>query len=492
MKIIEKAALLILFFSLLIITLGSISLFYLHLLSVPLENEIPETITDLSDSSHLLSHAHLIKYYDEVLTQSARNYAFTQNVMWSERYYESEPKLDQAISGALEHGTEQTNKIFYKINDANNRLVELEHLSLNLVNDNKSEEAIMLLESEEYWNLKQEYSNGLTEFSQLSNAQYFNAVDSSLATLESVTLTVSDQSRSAFEIITMMIFIFLILSISFIYFSLKSTIFSISNLRDAVHKMANKKTDIVIEPSGEDELQDLTRDIKIMYEKLLDDEKELLKNTRLVAIGELSARLAHDLRNPLSVLRTSIENIRFVYGKHTDLTPSFMRMDKAIDRMTHQLDEVMDFVRQKPLTIIETSLFAILDASISIMNIPKSVKITYPKDDLTINCDPDQMQNVFSNIILNGIQAINDNGQIDITTASRRNSSIIVFTDSGPPIPEKVISRVFEPLFTTKQKGTGLGLASCKTIIESHGGTIHVNNNPTSFKIILPRLTKNN
>jgi len=112
MKIAKKTTLLILLFSIIIISLGVISLIYLHNIASPLENEIPVLIDELSDSSHLLSHAHLIQYYDEVLTQSARNYAFTQNVMWKERYHENELKLDLEITGALEDGTEQTDKIF--------------------------------------------------------------------------------------------------------------------------------------------------------------------------------------------------------------------------------------------------------------------------------------------------------------------------------------------------------------------------------------------
>ena len=487
MKIAKKTTLLILFFSIIIILLGVVSLVYLHNISSPLENEIPMLITELSDSSRLLSHAHLIEYYDEVLTQSARNYAFTQNVIWKERYYETELKLDLEIAGALENGTEQTNKIFVKINDANISLIELEYLSLNLVDAGKSDESIIILESEEYWNLKKKYNDGLVEFKELTNTQYFDAVELSLHTLESTTLMTTKQVQLAFSIILGLIIIFVIISILLGYFSLKSTVIPISKLRNAVNEMTSKNIPIKLEPTGDDEIKDLTRDIKIMCNKLMKNEKQMLTNERLIAIGDLSARLAHDMRNPLSVLKTSLENIKLVYGEKNDSAPSFMRMDNAIERMAHQLEEVMDFVREKPVMLKNNNLFDVLDSSINVLNVPESIKIIRPKDNLIIYCDHEQMSTVFSNIILNGIQAMDEKGTIDISSSYSDDSLIIIFTDSGPSIPEEVIPKIFEPLFTTKQKGTGLGLASCRTIIEHHGGSIRVNNNPTSFKITLPK-----
>jgi len=219
----------------------------------------------------------------------------------------------------------------------------------------------------------------------------------------------------------------------------------------------------------------------------MENEKKILANERSIAIGDLSARLAHDMRNPLSVLKTSLENITFVYGEKKELAPNFKRMNNAIDRMVHQLEDVMDFVREKPITSKNNNLFDILDFSINVLNVPESITITYPKDDLIINCDRNQMSTVYSNIILNGIQAMGEKGQIDISSSYSDDSTVIIFTDSGPSIPDEIISKIFDPLFTTKQQGTGLGLASCKTIIESHGGSIRVSNNPTSFKITLPK-----
>ena len=118
---------------------------------------------------------------------------------------------------------------------------------------------------------------------------------------------------------------------------------------------------------------------------------------------------------------------------------------------------------------------------------PENIKIFYPTHDVKINCDPNQIEVVFENLITNSIQAIGDKpGSITISFYQENEQALIVIQDSGIGIPDKIISKVFDPLFTTKKEGTGLGLASCKSIIESHGGEISVSNKPTSFRIKLP------
>ncbi len=88
---------------------------------------------------------------------------------------------------------------------------------------------------------------------------------------------------------------------------------------------------------------------------------------------------------------------------------------------------------------------------------------------------------------LNSIQAMHEGGTIEISISEKDNMAVLEFTDSGEGIPYENLGKVFEPLFTTKQKGTGLGLASCKNIVEQHMGKISVKNNPTTFIIELPK-----
>ena len=94
---------------------------------------------------------------------------------------------------------------------------------------------------------------------------------------------------------------------------------------------------------------------------------------------------------------------------------------------------------------------------------------------------------VLSNLIKNASQAIEGNGEISIRIIDKKDDVLIEIEDSGLGIPESVLPKIFEPLFTTKQSGTGLGLASCKSIVERHHGVLTVRNNPTVFTIHLPK-----
>lgn len=227
-------------------------------------------------------------------------------------------------------------------------------------------------------------------------------------------------------------------------------------------------------------------------ENLIEEKtNEVLKAERLSAIGELSGRLAHDLRNPLSVIKMSVDLIKQnpADSKLSDptITKRIDLIEKSIDRISHQVDDVLGYVRNSPLKLTSTSIPNLIDDSLSKINVPTDVEINVSKKDLTIDCDPVKLDAVFINLIVNAIQAMPEGGKIIITMEEKDNLIILNFSDSGPGISEENIDKVFEPLFTTKQKGTGLGLASCKNIIEQHQGEISVKNNPTTFTIILPK-----
>jgi len=110
-----------------------------------------------------------------------------------------------------------------------------------------------------------------------------------------------------------------------------------------------------------------------------------------------------------------------------------------------------------------------------------------PKNSATAICDPYRLEVVLSNILKNSSQAVNGKGDITIRIIDKDSDVLIEVEDSGPGIPENILPKIFEPLFTTKQTGTGLGLPSCKSIIEKHGGSMTVRNNPTVFTVQIPK-----
>jgi len=219
--------------------------------------------------------------------------------------------------------------------------------------------------------------------------------------------------------------------------------------------------------------------------------QEVLKSERLSAIGELSGRLAHDLRNPLSVMKMSVDMIKQSSPdtKVSEETVSrrINLIEKSIDRISHQVDDVLGYVRHSPLKLSEVLVDEIIKNSIDKINVPDDVEIIVSKNKIKMNCDVEKIDAVFINILVNSIQAMHEGGKIEISIKEKDNLVVLEFIDSGVGIPDKDLDKVFEPLFTTKQKGTGLGLASCKNIIEQHQGEISVKNNPTTFIIKLPK-----
>jgi len=218
--------------------------------------------------------------------------------------------------------------------------------------------------------------------------------------------------------------------------------------------------------------------------------KKLAQAERLSAIGELSARLAHDLRNPLTVLKGVVEiaRARSNSGETSFSTKQIDMMERAIARMSNQIDDVLEFVKIQSLHTTKNSLLDTLGLSLAKINKLSNVKIHIPDNSVEFVYDSDKIEIVFDNILNNSLQAINYDGEITIRFTDIENDVEIEVEDSGDGVSDEIISKIFEPLFTTKKKGTGLGLASCKSIVEQHGGSISIRNKPTVFTIKLPKM----
>mgnify|MGYP003986703667 CR=1 FL=1 len=231
--------------------------------------------------------------------------------------------------------------------------------------------------------------------------------------------------------------------------------------------------------------------IRIDITKQKELSEKLIKSERLSAIGALASRISHDLKNPLSILNVPMSNFRFRHEKNFDDADkkTFQRVDNAISRMSHQIDDTLNFVRTKPLQLKNVEISHIIKNVVHLMEIPDGVNINLPLNKCTITCDVQRLEPVFSNLIINAIQSMNNKGEINVRLLDKDEYIIIEIEDSGSGIPEENLEKIFDPLFTTKQTGTGLGLVTCKNIIEQHGGTISVTSPPTIFTIKLPKTT---
>jgi len=313
-----------------------------------------------------------------------------------------------------------------------------------------------------------------------------------------VSLDIVNESVDNFNqiiLVTVMATSFIIIAVLIaIYFLIsKNIIGPITRLQEATKQIAKGELEIHVTPEGNDEIQDLARDVNEMSKEIIIQRDKLVENEKMKAIGELSSRIAHDIRNPLATIQNSLKIIeKRSSPNNEDVKNSVVRSYKAIRRISHQVNEVLDFIRTTPLRLEEESLKHILTSIFDFTTIPANIKIHLPVNDIDIECDEAKIDTVFTNIILNAIQSIEENnGNIIFRIIDKEDKVQIEIENDGPPIPQDVLPQIFEPLFTTKMQGTGLGLAGCKNIIRQHGGTITVKSNPVVFIITIPKKQEN-
>jgi len=234
----------------------------------------------------------------------------------------------------------------------------------------------------------------------------------------------------------------------------------ILNLRDATKSIIGGNFNADIDVQGDDEISELGKSFREMtgsIEKTIELEKELaveklkVKTEKLSAIGELASRLSHDLRNPLTVIKTSIENIKLLQGEDEKSKKSFASIGRATDRMTHQIEDVLDFVRIRPAVLEDHSMNKILKTCIEFVKIPDSIKVNIPSEDIIVNCDNRQCEIVFSNLIQNSIQALNKKNE-EISSSLNRDSKFInpkfFYDKKGSNLFEKICSLSLIPALT--------------------------------------------
>lgn len=216
--------------------------------------------------------------------------------------------------------------------------------------------------------------------------------------------------------------------------------------------------------------------------------EKIIHSEKFQTIGEFTSHIAHDIRNPLTIIQNATNMIKLKEQNKLEegSLEKLNLIDKSIEHINSYVSKTLDFVKNQPLEIKNVSLEKIIQYVTS-DNSNEQVKIDYSQcKNITLYCDSTKMTVVLTNIIQNALDAIGDQGQIIIRAKEEGNSTTIEIEDSGPGIPEEISSRIFEPLVSTKSKGMGLGLVSCKKIIEQYNGTISMTGNPTTFTIKLP------
>ncbi len=229
------------------------------------------------------------------------------------------------------------------------------------------------------------------------------------------------------------------------------------------------------------------------HQELQAMQQRLVQSEKLAALGEFAATMAHEIRNPL----VSIGGYaRLLQKRHKD---DYSRIIyEEVERLEGILGRVLDFSKISPGQRVETDICALLEECYRSVRIQLQEPRLKVRKEFTsglppVQCDRDQLKQVFLNLMQNALDAMGGKGVLDIKTylASEEEGLWVVveLSDTGGGIPSDVLPNIFNPFFTTKNKGTGLGLAIVRRILEMHGARIEVDNRPgegTTFRIKLP------
>ena len=247
----------------------------------------------------------------------------------------------------------------------------------------------------------------------------------------------------------------------------------------------------------EEELRASNEELQSANDELRETQEQLIRSEKLVVIGQLASGVGHELRNPLGAIKNAAFYIQRRLNK-TDLPATEPRViefiniiDEEVDAANKVITDLLGFSRVAKPTVSPASVADVIEDTLRHNPLPENVDLVKDIENNLpmVMVDADQIRQVFVNIVFNAQQAMTEGGRLDIRARSKEEFVEVAFTDTGDGIPESIISKIFDPLFTTKAKGIGLGLSVCKSILERHGGDIRVESEEgkgTTFTVSLP------
>jgi two-component system sensor histidine kinase HydH len=201
-------------------------------------------------------------------------------------------------------------------------------------------------------------------------------------------------------------------------------------------------------------------------------------NERLATIGQVAASIGHELRNPLAVMQTSVHMLARRATSDERSVRHLNRLNEQIVLCNTIISDLLELARDTPPERRPTDLAAVVrEAALSVPRAPAIVlDLAIAADLPTVAVDPGQFRQLVINLVLNATQALETEGTIAVNLGADERSLVLQVDDTGPGLAADVQARLFEPLFTTRSSGTGLGLALCRRIIEKHAGSISAGN----------------
>jgi len=247
----------------------------------------------------------------------------------------------------------------------------------------------------------------------------------------------------------------------------------------------------------EEELRASNEELQAANEELREAQEQLIRSERLAAIGQLAGGVGHELRNPLGAIKNAVYYVRGKVAKSelAQKEPRVMEfLDIVDDEITSSdkiISDLLGFSRVGKPAVSPVRIERVIEDALSCTAIPENIKLTKKLNASLpeVKIDADQIRQVLVNIITNAAQAMPDGGKLTIGAKEKGKFLKVEIADTGCGIPQEVTNKIFDPLFTTRAKGIGLGLSVCKAIIERHEGHIEVESEVgkgTTFNIKLP------
>jgi signal transduction histidine kinase len=225
-------------------------------------------------------------------------------------------------------------------------------------------------------------------------------------------------------------------------------------------------------------------------------EAELLKAERLSVLGQLTATVAHELRNPLSAIRNTLFTVKeLATNAGVKLDRPIARMERSIERCDRIISDLLEYTRNRELNLSSVRFDRWVAEVVAEQNIAPSVSVTtqLAAGETEVAMDPDRMRRVVINLVDNAVQAMVDlpaehEKRVTVRTDVANGELTATVEDTGPGIAPENLSRIFEPLFSTKSFGTGLGLPTVKQVVNQHGGIIEVTSEVGKGTCVIVRL----
>jgi signal transduction histidine kinase len=226
-----------------------------------------------------------------------------------------------------------------------------------------------------------------------------------------------------------------------------------------------------------------------------ESEARLREQAALAQIGKMAAVVAHEVRNPLAGIRAAMQVLSRRLGADAPEQKITAEVVTRIDTLSEIVQDLLQFARPRQPAPVETPFHPLVRTTVELLrNDPamSSVTVDIHGEDVRVYADAELIKLVFHNLIVNSAQAMDGKGRIEILAECLPGACEIRVSDNGPGIPPAVRQHLFEPFFTTKHRGTGLGLATARRLVEAHGGTLALTCPPSGGTTAVLRLPRAN